>query len=65
MLWLAVPAAALLVSLGALAAIRSLEAARRQLQGRVAALVEAREALAPVQQQIDALRADAVTRAPR
>ena len=59
MAWLAVPSVLILGSLAALAAIASLESARRDLQDRVAALVEVRATLGPVQARIEAARAAA------
>jgi len=47
-----------------LAAISSLEAQRRELQARVAALVEARHAIEPVRARIERARA-AADRPPR
>lgn len=59
MAWLAVPSVLILGSLAALAAISSLESARRDLQHQVAALVEVRATLGPVQARIEAARAAA------
>ena len=60
MVWLAVPLVLIVGSLAALAAIGSLESARRELQVQRASLAEARAAIGPVQGRIDAVRAAAV-----
>jgi hypothetical protein len=61
-LWLVVPGVVIAGALAALAAIRSLESARRDLQRQVASLADVRAGLVPVQRQIDAARATAVAR---
>lgn len=59
MLWLAVPLVLVLGAAAALAAIASLEAQRRELQARMAALVEVRATIDPVQARIERARAAA------
>ena len=65
MLWLLVPLVLLVAAAAALAAVGSLEAARRELQSQVAALAEARSQLARVQPRIEAARAAAAARLHR
>ncbi|HMQ28597.1 MAG TPA: hypothetical protein PKA98_21605 [Acidimicrobiales bacterium] len=65
MLWLALPLMLILGAAAALLAITSLEAQRRELQARVAALVEARAEIEPVRARIARARAAAVDRPPR
>lgn len=65
MLWLAVPLVLLLGAAAALAAIASLEAQRRELQARVAALVEVRATIDPVQARIARARAAGADRPHR
>ncbi len=65
MLWLLVPLVLLVAAAAALAAVGSLEAARRELQSEVAALAEARSQLARVQPRIEAARAAAAARLHR
>lgn len=59
MAWLAVPLVLIIGCLVALAAIASLETARRDLQVQWASLAEVRATIGPVQARIDAVRAAA------
>ena len=59
MAWLAVPLVLIIGCLVGLAAIASLDSARRDLQVQRASLAEARAAIGPVQARIDAARAAA------
>ena len=65
MLWLAVPAVLVVGALGCLAGVASIDRGRRQLQRQVAALVEVRAALPPVQARIEAARAIATAHVRR
>lgn len=65
MLWLAVPVVLILGAAASLWAIASLEAQRRELQARAAALVEVRATIDPVRARIERARAAAAARPHR